>query len=74
MVDVKDSGGDYSNMQAMVRAFAASLALAQRRAWVVRQRDPAGDTGLPGDRAPWLDLYLLSNTAQPTLGPPTFTL
>lgn len=36
--------------------------------------DPAGDTGLPGDRAPWLDLYLLSNTAKPTLGPPTFTL
>ncbi|MEU6266646.1 hypothetical protein [Saccharopolyspora shandongensis] len=36
--------------------------------------DPAGDTATDGDRAPYLDIYLLLNTKKLPIGTPSFTV
>ncbi|MEV5541474.1 hypothetical protein AB0L13_31975 [Saccharopolyspora shandongensis] len=36
--------------------------------------DPADDTATDGDRAPYLDLYLLLNTKKRPIGTPSFTV
>lgn len=36
--------------------------------------DPANDTVIPGDRAPWLDIYRQAYTEQLSPGAPSFTL